>query len=141
MGNTYNSYSLQQIYHLLPEAGDMLNLQALLGYDAEADESVIGAFEDDDTEKTPLPRWATDWGQTNSFKCKPGTQCLGGAPNPLGELGLWVMKKTEPRYNPPYTVRAGVSPFGSRTSVSVDDAPAHYHAPTELKCTRRLFKF
>ncbi len=76
-----------------------------MGFEADADPNVIGAFEEDsEQDQKPLPRWATDWGQTNSFKCKPGTQCIGGAPNPLGELGLWVMKKTEPKYNPPFTV-------------------------------------
>jgi hypothetical protein len=43
-------------------------LQTLLGYDADSDPSVIGAFEESDDERRPLPRWATDWGQTNSFK-------------------------------------------------------------------------
>ncbi len=95
----------QKDYYWIRPA-DLTNLlQTLLGFESDSDSSVIGAFEEDsDQDQKPLPRWATDWGQTNSFKCKPGTQCLGSTPNALGELGLWVMKKTEPKYNPPYTV-------------------------------------
>eukprot|EP00292_Cryptomonas_paramecium_P021509 CAMPEP_0113663166 /NCGR_PEP_ID=MMETSP0038_2-20120614/986_1 /TAXON_ID=2898 /ORGANISM="Cryptomonas paramecium" /LENGTH=170 /DNA_ID=CAMNT_0000578153 /DNA_START=12 /DNA_END=520 /DNA_ORIENTATION=- /assembly_acc=CAM_ASM_000170 len=77
--------------------------QSLMAVPLTTNSDVLDAFEDGDEDQTPLPKWATDWGQTKEYRCKKGTQCINGNPNPLGELGLWVMKKTEPAYNPAYT--------------------------------------
>jgi hypothetical protein len=78
-----------------------VQIQSLLGYDADTDPSVIAAFETDD--QAQLPGWATKWSGAESKEaasCESGnglaTQC-----NPLGMVGLWVMKKTEPKYNKP----------------------------------------
>jgi hypothetical protein len=77
-------------------------VQSLLGYDSGGDPNVIGAFESDE-DSSKLPKWATSWTNSQSSNgayCESGkglaTQC-----NPVGMLGFWVMKKTEPKYNPP----------------------------------------
>ena len=65
--------------------------------------STLGAFENDENEKEPLPAWATEWSDENHNTCEPGAQCdHGNLPNPLGSLGRWVMIKTSPHFNSPY---------------------------------------
>ena len=57
----------------------------------------MGGFAADEEEE--LPAWATEWASADK-KCQPGEQCLGNdTPNPLGQLGRWVMVKTSPHYN------------------------------------------
>ena len=49
-----------------------------------------------------MPKWATAWADTpqGSSECESG-KGLAEQCNLIGKLGLWVMKKTEPRYNSP----------------------------------------
>lgn len=65
--------------------------------------STLGAFEQDETSRDPLPSWATEWSDENQNSCAVGAQCdHGNLPNPLGTLGLWVMRKTSSHFNSPY---------------------------------------
>eukprot|EP00802_Teleaulax_amphioxeia_P028797 Tamp_30612.p1 GENE.Tamp_30612~~Tamp_30612.p1 ORF type:complete len:211 (-),score=37.38 Tamp_30612:94-669(-) len=83
----------------------------LLGYDpfnsnsqpGKGGANTLGAFEEDDTAREPLPSWATEWSDTHRNTCEPGAQCdHGNVPNPLGALGRWVMTKTSSHFNSPY---------------------------------------
>lgn len=65
--------------------------------------STLGAFEQDENSRDPLPSWATEWSDESHETCEVGAQCdHGNLPNPLGTLGLWVMRKTSSHFNSPY---------------------------------------
>lgn len=117
---TWQSGSVALMLQLTAGSSEVMQTrQMLLGYDPvrsnkrtgtltrrDDTQTTEGSFEFKENEAEVLPQWAIEWAHPPEDLCLPGAQCdHGKSPNPLGTLGLWVMRKTTPHFNTKYDYR------------------------------------